>query len=359
MRSSTANVRRIACAAAALAAAWALAIGTGAAQPPDRSAKQTSGIFKGLAKGSNDPVKISAARLEIRDKDKQATFSGNVHVIQGDAEVRADTLVVFYVAQMSQGAAKGEIGAPSSQQIRRMEARGSVRVTQNDQRAQGDRADLDMHSNIVTLRGKVVVARGDDMLSGETLFVDFANGLSRMEAGSGRVQGTFRSNTETEKQAPGNLKALTQNRGEPVKISAARLEVRDKEKRATFSGNVQVTQGETEMRSDALTIFYDTEASKGSPNSKQQLRRMEARGSVRVIQKDQRAAGDRAEFDMRRNVVTITGNVVLARGDDVLTGRSVSVDLNSGLSQIDSGGGRVQGMFKPSPGQGAPKLPGK
>jgi hypothetical protein len=43
----------------------------------------------------------------------------------------------------------------------------------------------------------------------------------------------------------------------------------------------------------------------------------------------------------------------------VLTGHTVTVDLTSGLSQIDSGGGRVQGMFKPSSGQGAPKFPGK
>lgn len=161
------------------------------------------------------------------------------------------------------------------------------------------------------------------------------------------------------KQPPNLLKGLKQNRNDPVKISAVRLEVRDKDKRATFSGSVHVVQGETEMRSDSLVIFYDSEAGKASDNPKQQLRRMEAKGSVRVVQKDQRANGDRAEFDMRKNTVILRGNVVLARGDDVLTGHTVVVDLTTGLSQIESGGGRVQGMFKATPGQGGPKFPGK
>jgi lipopolysaccharide export system protein LptA len=264
---------------------------------------------------------------------------------------------------MGKGAAKGEIGVTGNQQISRMEAQGSVRVTQNEQRAQGDRAEFDMQKNLIALKGKVVVARGDDMLAGEALYVDLTNGVSRMESGGGRVQGMFKPSTETEKSekpVPTNLKGLaTQNRGELVKISAARLEVRDKEKRATFSGNVHVIQGETEMRSDALVIFYDTEAGKGAGNAKQQqLRRMEAKGSVKVIQKDQRAHGDSAEFDMRKNTAVLKGNVVLARGPDVVVGKTLYIDLTSGLAQIDSGGRPVEAVFKASPGQ-QPKIPGK
>ena len=49
-------------------------------------------------------------------------------------------------------------------------------------------------------------------------------------------------------------------------------------------------------------------------SGQQQIRRMEARGSVVVTQKDQRAIGDRAEFDMRTNTVTLIGNVVVTQG---------------------------------------------
>ena len=37
-----------------------------------------------------------------------------------------------------------------------------------------------------------------------------------------------------------------------------------------------------------------------------------------VTQKDQNAIGDTANFDMRANVVTLLGNVVVTRGQDVL-----------------------------------------
>ena len=47
---------------------------------------------------------------------------------------------------------------------------------------------------------------------------------------------------------------------------------------------------------------------------------MEANGNVVVTQKDQIATGDRGDFDMRNNTVTLTGNVVVTRAEDVLRG---------------------------------------
>jgi lipopolysaccharide export system protein LptA len=41
-------------------------------------------------------VHIEAATLEVRDKDKTATFSGNVRVTQGDTGLRCKLLQVFY-----------------------------------------------------------------------------------------------------------------------------------------------------------------------------------------------------------------------------------------------------------------------
>src|SRR6266478_1143234 len=58
---------------------------------------------------------------------------------------------------------------------------------------------------------------------------------------------------------PNALQGFSQNRDQPVKIQAASLEVREKDKIATFSGDVQVFQGDTEMRCRVLTVFYDEE----------------------------------------------------------------------------------------------------
>ena len=55
-----------------------------------------------------------------------------------------------------------------------------------------------------------------------------------------------------QQSVPNALQGFSQNKDQPVKIEAASLEVRDKEKIATFSGNVIVTQGDTIMRCKSL-----------------------------------------------------------------------------------------------------------
>jgi lipopolysaccharide export system protein LptA len=151
---------------------------------------------------------------------------------------------------------------------------------------------------------------------------------------------------------PNALQGFSTNRDKPVKIQAASLEVRDKEKVATFSGDVHVVQGDTDMRCKTLTVFYDDNSNKDGVKAAQpgpagsgQIRRMEARGNVVVTQKDQVATGDRGDFDMRTNTVVLSGKVVVTKGQDVLRGERLVVNLTDGVSRME--GGRVEGMFNP------------
>ena len=162
---------------------------------------------------------------------------------------------------------------------------------------------------------------------------------------------------------PNALQGFSQNRDEPVKIRAASLEVREKDKMATFTGDVYVLQGDTELRCKTLVVFYEEEttpqpsqqvnaarpvkAAEPGPGGDRQIRRIEAKGNVVVVQKDQNAAGDAATFNMRENTVTLVGNVVVTRGADVLRGQRLVVDLTSGVSRMDQG--RVEGLFQRAP----------
>ena len=155
---------------------------------------------------------------------------------------------------------------------------------------------------------------------------------------------------------PNALQGFSQNRDEPVKIRAASLEVREKDKMATFTGDVHVLQGDTEMRCMSLVVFYEEESSprpvkaaEPGPGGDKQIRRIEAKGNVVVVQKDQNAAGDAATFNMRENTVTLVGNVVVTRGGDVLRGQRLVVDLTSGVSRMDQG--RVEGLFQRAPAE--------
>jgi lipopolysaccharide export system protein LptA len=153
--------------------------------------------LQGFSKNKDEPVQIEAATLDVRDKDKIATFSGNVHVIQGDTDLRTKKLVVFYedaAANKDNNIKAAEPGPGGSSQIKRLEAIGDVFVTQKNQTAQGEKGVFDMKTNTITLTGNVIVSQGQDVLRGERLVVDRTTGLSRMEGG--RVQGIFQRSKE-------------------------------------------------------------------------------------------------------------------------------------------------------------------
>jgi lipopolysaccharide export system protein LptA len=139
-----------------------------------------------------------------------------------------------------------------------------------------------------------------------------------------------------------------------VKIKAGSLEVREKDKFATFSGDVQVINGDTELRCKSLRVYYDDDpkaegmkAAEPGPGGQQQIKRIEAKGGVVVVQKDHHAIGDSATFNMRENTVMLVGNVVVTRGQDVLRGQRLVVDLTNGVSKMDQG--RVEGSFQAGP----------
>jgi lipopolysaccharide export system protein LptA len=208
---------------------------------------------------------------------------------------------------------------------------------------------------------------------------------------------------------PNAMQGFSQNRDQPIQIEAATLEMRDKKKEATFSGNVKVVQGDTTMTSKVLVVFYEsapaaaapgapsapgTPAAAGTPgapgasaapaaptapadaNAKaaaksappmqsatpgpggaSSIRRLEAKGNVIVTQKDQVVTGETAVFDTKTNLVTMLGGVVLTQGKNVLRGDRLVVDMTTGVSRVESDSGRVQGLFQSS-GQNGPLLPG-
>src|SRR4029077_20992950 len=86
---------------------------------------------------------------------------------------------------------------------------------------------------------------------------------------------------------PNAMQGFSQNRDQPIQIEAASLEMHDKKKEATFSGNVKVVQGDTTMTSKTLVVFY--ESGRGAPR-----RVVEAAGGVLRIgwQRHRRTGGE-------------------------------------------------------------------
>src|ERR1700728_4873956 len=196
---------------------------------------------------------------------------------------------------------------------------------------------------------------------------------------------------------PNAMQGFSQNRDQPIQIESATLEMRDKKKEATFSGNVKVIQGDTTMTSKTLMVFYESTSAAAAPpaNAKaptksapsqaapiqsatpgpggaSSIKRLEARGNVVVTQKDQVVTGETAVFDTKTNLITMLGGVVLTQCKNVLRGDRLLVDMTTGVSRVESDSGKVQGLFiqsgqgcgpappgpaTPLPGLGAPNKP--
>ena len=162
----------------------------GASGPPN--------ALQGFSQNRDKPIRIDAERLEVRDKIKIATFFGDakadVKVVQGDMTMRSKILVVFYEQDDADksGADKSAKAAPSgpggSSQIKRLEAKGNVVVTQKDQTVTGENGVFDMKTNIATMSGSVVMTQCDNIVRGDRLVVDMTTGISRVENNGGRVQ---------------------------------------------------------------------------------------------------------------------------------------------------------------------------
>lgn len=156
-------------------------------------AQSDTNVFDGFSGKSKDPVKIEADRLEVRQKDEAAVFTGNVVVVQGESTLRTRQLTIYYVDKPAPTEPGSVALATSGRDIRRLEAEGDVVVTSKDQRATGDRGNFDMAKNTVVLTGNVVVSQGGNVVKGDRLVADLTTQRSRLESdrAGGRVQGLF------------------------------------------------------------------------------------------------------------------------------------------------------------------------
>jgi lipopolysaccharide export system protein LptA len=99
------------------------------------------------------------------------------------------------------------------------------------------------------------------------------------------------------------------------------------------------------------------------PSGAQNIRRIEARGGVTVLTKDQNASGDLGIYDLKTKTITLSGNVVVSQGQNVIHGERVVVDMVTGNARVESAGsgaagggpaaspGRVRALIQPSKGQ--------
>jgi lipopolysaccharide export system protein LptA len=134
---------------------------------------------------------------------------------------------------------------------------------------------------------------------------------------------------------------------DPIQVDAKTLEIYEENKQriSIFSGNVVVTRGPTVMHATKMKLYSDL-SSKDPKNAANKdpmasnFTRIEAFGPVSVTSADQSVTGANAVVDMKAQIMTLTGNVVLTRGTDMATGDRLVVDLRTGRAKIDQAPGK-------------------
>jgi lipopolysaccharide export system protein LptA len=131
------------------------------------------------------------------------------------------------------------------------------------------------------------------------------------------------------------LTGLRLNGNEPIEIASDKLEVKEAENLAIFTGNVAVTQGPTVLKSGRMTVYYAKDGGSAATGSSS-IDRLEVDGKVYVKSDKQVATGDSGTFDMKSETLVLSGKeVVLSEGPNVLSGCKLTVQMKTGQAKID------------------------
>jgi lipopolysaccharide export system protein LptA len=107
----------------------------------------------------NQPIEITAQKLEVLQLERQSIFTGDVVAVQGEMTLYADKLIIHL--------------QDAQQQIDYLEAIGEVRFVQLGRIATADRAVFQQEEEVLVLTGNAVVTQGGNTVSGDeiTLFI--------------------------------------------------------------------------------------------------------------------------------------------------------------------------------------------
>ncbi len=132
--------------------------------------------FGNVNHDSSLPVEVSSDNLDFNQDGGTATFTGNVLIGQGEMRLTAPRVHVIY--------------HKDDDTIERLQATGGVTLVNGSDAAEAARADYNLDTGMIVMRGDVLLLQGDDALTADTVFVDTEAGTARM---NGRVKTILQS----------------------------------------------------------------------------------------------------------------------------------------------------------------------
>ncbi|WP_143004473.1 lipopolysaccharide transport periplasmic protein LptA [Meinhardsimonia xiamenensis] len=143
-----------------------------------------------------------------------------------------------------------------------------------------------------------------------------------------------------------------QDSGLPIEITSEKLRLDREANTALFEVNVIARQGSMTLKADRLLVEYTTNEEGGYT----EVRRLTADGNVVLIQakpdqpgaKPDIAEGDHAVYELATETIVMTGNVLVAQNDTVVTGDRLTYRLDTGQGLME---GNVNTLLVPKQSQ--------
>jgi lipopolysaccharide export system protein LptA len=145
--------------------------------PCSSSAQEANVSFGTEPHDGDQPVEVTADRLDVSQTDGTATFEGNVVVVQGELTLTAGRVLVEY-------------GETEPREIERIRAFDNVVLVSPTETAEGDEAVYVVADRSVLMTGSVLLTQELNVVSGERLTIDLDTGTGVVE---GRVRTILRS----------------------------------------------------------------------------------------------------------------------------------------------------------------------
>ncbi len=131
----------------------------------------------------------------------------------------------------------------------------------------------------------------------------------------------------------GTSQALPSDRNQPIHVSADTATIDDNSGITTYSGNVQIKQGTLKITARRVDLHRDNEG----------VSRILATGDVQFQQQAAtdkpvtNAYGERMDYQISRQEITITGQARVVQQQDTFTGQKIVYNLDKSLVNAFSG----------------------
>jgi len=234
---------------------------------------------------------------------------------------------------------QGQAGTPVQ-----IEATQGIEWRRND-KAYIARGDATATRGDLKVRADALTARYRDKTDGGTeIYQIEADGGVVLTQPGRTIYGAhaiYNLDTRTLTMTGGNLRVVT---AKETVTARDQLEYRERERIVIAQGDVVVESGLRRIGADHMTGHFDRLAD-GSLN----LARIEAEGNITVKTKNTFARSQKGDYDLVKDIMTLTGDVRITNGQNQFNGERAEVNVATGVSTLTGGGdGKVKSLIMPS-----------